>query len=67
MDAAVEARVEPLRPTPAWSTPPATAAPCGSAPSRSRLFREYMAMFCREQAYCHLSPALVQNLERHWL
>jgi (3,5-dihydroxyphenyl)acetyl-CoA 1,2-dioxygenase len=30
-------------------------------------FREYMAMFCREQAVCHLSPALVANLERHWL
>jgi thioesterase DpgC len=31
------------------------------------LFREYMALFCREQAICHLSPALVDNLERHWL
>ncbi len=30
------------------------------------LFRQYMAMFCREQAYCHLSPALVRNLEEHW-
>jgi (3,5-dihydroxyphenyl)acetyl-CoA 1,2-dioxygenase len=30
------------------------------------LFREYMAMFCREQAYCHFSPALVRNLEEHW-
>jgi thioesterase DpgC len=30
------------------------------------LFRRYMATFCREQAYCHLSPALVSNLERHW-
>jgi enoyl-CoA hydratase/carnithine racemase len=30
------------------------------------LFRQYMAVFCREQAYCHLSPALVANLERHW-
>ena len=26
------------------------------------LFRRYMATFCREQAYCHLSPALVRNL-----
>jgi thioesterase DpgC len=24
-----------------------------------------MATFCREQAYCHLSPALVANLEQH--
>jgi thioesterase DpgC len=30
------------------------------------LFRDYMAMFCREQAYCHFSPALVRNLEEHW-
>ncbi len=30
------------------------------------VFRSYMATFCREQAVCHLSPALVQNLERHW-
>lgn len=30
------------------------------------LFREYMATYAREQAYCHLSPALVSNLEQHW-
>ena len=30
------------------------------------LFREYMAAYAREQAYCHLSPALVHNLEAHW-
>ena len=30
------------------------------------LFREYMAEFAREQALCHLSPALVSNLERNW-
>ena len=30
------------------------------------LFRRYMAMFCREQAYCHFSPALVRNLEQNW-
>jgi enoyl-CoA hydratase/carnithine racemase len=30
------------------------------------LFREYMANYAREQAYCHLSPALVHNLEEHW-
>jgi len=30
------------------------------------LFRQYMATFCREQAYCHTSPALVRNLEEHW-
>jgi thioesterase DpgC len=30
------------------------------------LFRQYMATYSREQAYCHLSPALVHNLEEHW-
>jgi thioesterase DpgC len=30
------------------------------------LFREYMAIYAREQARCHLSPALVRNLEVHW-
>jgi (3,5-dihydroxyphenyl)acetyl-CoA 1,2-dioxygenase len=30
------------------------------------VFREYMATYAREQAYCHLSPALVANLETHW-
>jgi thioesterase DpgC len=29
-------------------------------------FRRYMATYCREQAYCHFSPALVANLEKHW-
>jgi (3,5-dihydroxyphenyl)acetyl-CoA 1,2-dioxygenase len=30
------------------------------------VFRQYMATYAREQAYCHLSPALVRNLEHHW-
>ncbi len=30
------------------------------------VFRQYMATFCREQAHCHFSPALVRNLEQHW-
>ena len=29
-------------------------------------FRRYMAVYAREQAECHLSPALVSNLERNW-
>jgi (3,5-dihydroxyphenyl)acetyl-CoA 1,2-dioxygenase len=29
-------------------------------------FRAYMATYAREQAYCHFSPALIRNLERHW-
>jgi (3,5-dihydroxyphenyl)acetyl-CoA 1,2-dioxygenase len=30
------------------------------------LFRSYMAIYAREQAYCHFSPALIANLERYW-
>jgi (3,5-dihydroxyphenyl)acetyl-CoA 1,2-dioxygenase len=30
------------------------------------LFRRYMAVYAREQAHCHFSPALIDNLERHW-
>jgi (3,5-dihydroxyphenyl)acetyl-CoA 1,2-dioxygenase len=29
-------------------------------------FRRYMAVYSREQAYCHFSPALIANLERNW-
>ncbi len=29
-------------------------------------FRRYMAVYAREQAYCHFSPALIANLERYW-
>ena len=29
-------------------------------------FRRYMSVYAREQAHCHLSPALVANLERNW-
>ena len=29
-------------------------------------FRRYMAVYAREQAYCHFSPALIANLEAHW-
>jgi thioesterase DpgC len=30
------------------------------------LFRSYMAVYAREQAYCHFSPALIRNLELYW-
>jgi thioesterase DpgC len=30
------------------------------------MFRRYMAVYAREQACCHFSPALIANLERHW-
>ena len=29
-------------------------------------FRRYMSVYAREQADCHLSPALIANLERNW-
>jgi thioesterase DpgC len=29
-------------------------------------FRRYMAVYAREQALCHFSPALITNLERNW-
>jgi (3,5-dihydroxyphenyl)acetyl-CoA 1,2-dioxygenase len=28
--------------------------------------RAYFAVYAREQAYCHFSPALIGNLERYW-
>jgi len=30
------------------------------------LFRSYMTTYAVEQAFCHLSEQLVQNLEKHW-
>ena len=30
------------------------------------MFRRYMAVYAREQAHCHFSPALVSNLEKNW-
>ncbi len=29
-------------------------------------FRQYMALYCREQATCLFSPNLIKNLERNW-
>ena len=29
-------------------------------------FIAYLAVYAREQAYCHFSPALIDNLERYW-
>jgi len=29
-------------------------------------FRRYMAVYARDQADCHLSPALISNLEKNW-
>jgi thioesterase DpgC len=30
------------------------------------MFRSYMAVYAREQAFCHFSPALISNLEKYW-
>ena len=30
------------------------------------MFRRYMAVYAREQAQCHFSPALIGNLEKYW-
>jgi len=30
------------------------------------VFRRYCAVYAREQALCHFSPALIQNLEQNW-
>lgn len=30
-------------------------------------FRRYMAVYAREQAHCHFSPALISNLENFWI
>jgi thioesterase DpgC len=30
------------------------------------LFRRYLALYAKEQAYCHFSNGLISNLERHW-
>ncbi|HEX6458017.1 MAG TPA: enoyl-CoA hydratase-related protein [Thermoleophilaceae bacterium] len=65
MDAAISARVEALT----------SSGLINAAANRKAMrvgveppdvFRQYMASYCREQAYCHLSPALVRNLEEHW-
>jgi (3,5-dihydroxyphenyl)acetyl-CoA 1,2-dioxygenase len=65
MDRALEARIDALT----------NSGLVNAAANRSALragqepldvFREYMAAFSVEQARCHLSPALVRNLEVHW-
>ena len=66
MDAALDRVVDGPDRAPASSAPPATAAPSASRRSRSIIFRRYMAVYAREQAYCHFSPALIANLEKYW-
>jgi thioesterase DpgC len=65
VDAAIEARAEALT----------SSGVVNAAANRRALrvgqepldvFRRYMATYAKEQAHCHLSPALVRNLEEHW-
>lgn len=65
MDAAISARAEALASAGAVS---------GGANKRAfrvgqeplDVFREYMSVYCREQAVCYFSPALIRNLEENW-
>jgi (3,5-dihydroxyphenyl)acetyl-CoA 1,2-dioxygenase len=65
MDDAIEARIEALTGSGLVSAAANRAAiRVGQEPLD--LYREYMSTYAREQADCHLSPALVRNLERNW-
>ncbi len=65
MDAAIDARIEALTSSGLVSAAANRAAiRVGQEPFG--LYREYMSTYAREQANCHLSPALVRNLERNW-
>jgi thioesterase DpgC len=65
MDAAIEARMEALTSSGLVSSAAnRRAMRIGQEPLD--IFRQYMATFAREQAYCHFSPALVRNLEENW-
>jgi (3,5-dihydroxyphenyl)acetyl-CoA 1,2-dioxygenase len=65
VDAAVAARVEALTSSGLVNaTANRAALRAGAEPLDA--FREYMAEFSVEQARCHLSAALVRNLETHW-
>ncbi len=65
MDAAIEARIEALTSS-GLVNAAANRAALRAGQEPLELYREYMATYAIEQARCHLSPALVANLERHW-
>jgi thioesterase DpgC len=65
MDAALEARVESLTSS-GLINASANRAALRSGQEPLDLFRDYMSTYAIEQAHCHLSPALVANLEQHW-
>jgi enoyl-CoA hydratase/carnithine racemase len=65
MDAALDARIEALTSSGLVNAAAnRRALRIGQEPLET--FRAYMAAFSRDQAECHLSPALVANLEQHW-
>jgi thioesterase DpgC len=65
MDEAIEARAAALTSSGAVSGSANRAAfRVGQEPLD--LFREYMAVYAREQAHCYFSPALIRNLEQNW-
>ncbi len=65
MDAAIDARIDALTSSGLINASAnRRAIRVGAEPLE--LFREYMATYAIEQAHCHLSPALVANLEQHW-
>jgi thioesterase DpgC len=65
MDAAIERRVE-LLTSSGIVNAAANRRAMRAGQEPLDLFRGYMATYAREQAQCHFSPALVENLERHW-
>jgi thioesterase DpgC len=65
MDAAIAARVEALTSS-GLVNAAANRRAIRAGQEPLDLFRAYMATYAREQAYCHFSPALISNLERHW-
>ena len=65
IDAAIDNRIEALTSS-GLVNAAANRAAMRAGEEPVELFREYMATYAREQAYCHLSPALVHNLEQNW-
>jgi (3,5-dihydroxyphenyl)acetyl-CoA 1,2-dioxygenase len=65
MDEAIDARIDALTSS-GLINAAANRAAMRAGQEPLELFREYMATYAHEQAYCHLSPALVRNLEEHW-
>jgi (3,5-dihydroxyphenyl)acetyl-CoA 1,2-dioxygenase len=65
MDAAIDARIDALTNS-GLVNAAANRSALRAGQEPLDLFREYMATFSVEQARCHLSPALVRNLEVYW-